>query len=401
MTTHKTQKQIHILLALDSFKGSISAQEAQEALERGLTSRNDKCFQIHCSHLPISDGGEGFLHTIHTATIHTATKCAAESPATQWNLATTQAHSPYGRQVLAHYLYRADSAILEMAQSSGLTLTPMQERRTLLASSYGFGEVMREAYAQGARHFILGIGGSASTDGGVGFLQALGVRFYDKAGRLIEERASGIHLQEIAYIEDSALLQELRACDIAIASDVSNPLLGEQGASYVYATQKGVEAGDIERLEAGMRHYAALALAHTRTDLAESRGDGAAGGMGFALRVFLGAKMQSGIETFLTLTSARELVEQSDLIITGEGRIDSQSAFGKAISGVAQLAREAGKPIIAVAGALGEGYEELHARHISAMFALTNAPMSVERAMADAASLLEQLGRQLAGVLRI
>ena len=140
MTTRKTQKQIRILLALDSFKGSISAQEAQEALEMGLTSRNDACFQIHCSHLPISDGGEGFLHTIHTATshiataraankapnphsnIHTATKCASKSPATQWNLATTQAHSPYGRLVLAHYLYHADSAILEMAQSSGLTL---------------------------------------------------------------------------------------------------------------------------------------------------------------------------------------------------------------------------------------------------------------------------------------
>lgn len=375
---------LRILIALDSFKGSIGSLDACNALARGL-SRHD----IHCEILPISDGGEGMLEAI----IHSTPS---------YNKQTLNIQSPYNDTINATYLYNSHEAIIEMAQSSGLALSPPEQRKTINATSYGLGEVIADAYQKGAKKMILGLGGSATNDGGIGCLQALGVCFFDQKGNAIPQRASGIHLKDIAYFQMGDMANHLRnECEIIIACDVRNPLLGENGATYVYGKQKGATQQELDMLEHGMQHFSTVVHHYFGQSFASLEGSGAAGGMGFGLVSFLNARIQSGITTLLDLTQAKTKIAKSDLVITGEGRLDLQSRFGKAPMGVAALAHELNKPTIAICGSLGDGYEKLHDVHIQAMFSIIPHPMPLEDAMKDAHNLLYQFGRELAGVLRL
>lgn len=378
-------KTLKILVMLDSFKDCLSSLEASKILAQGL----EEVSCIKCEILPISDGGEGFIEAIQYNN-------------TQWQTHTLSLLSPYSQEISAKYLIDGKNAILEMAQSSGLTLTPSHQRRTLYATSYGLGEMIIQAIENGARKIIIGIGGSATNDCGIGCLQALGVKFYDSWDTLLPMRASAIDLSKIVRFElTDAFLQILKTCEFIVPCDVRNPLLGSNGATYVYGRQKGIQGNDLEILESGMQHFSAVVEEYFQQSFCHIAGSGAAGGMGFSLQAFLNAKLQSGIETLLDSVNATEKMQGVDLVITGEGRLDNQSIFGKAPIGIAKLAHSLNKPIIAVCGSLGEGYETLHSHHIQAMFSLLNKPMSLEDSMSNAPSLLRALGRELGGILSL
>lgn len=380
-----------ILIALDSFKGSLSSLQACQALESGLhTAFINAHIPLECILLPISDGGEGLLDAIQPQGI--------SSNASTYQDCFVEVTSPYGKRIKARYLLREQKAILEMAQSTGLTLTPAHERRAKYATSYGLGEMIAHAYAQGAREIILGVGGSASNDAGAGCIQALGVRFYNAKNELLDFAMSGGRLNEIARIENHYRLDNL---NLHILCDVNNPLLGAQGATFVYGQQKGVQKGDLEFLESQIQHFADL-FEHTLGGSWRSmQGSGAAGGVVFSLRALCNAQIQSGAHAVLELTRAKEHIAQADLVITGEGCLDSQSAFGKAPIALARLAHSLGKPCIGVAGTLGKGYTQLHKENVLAMFSLINAPMSLESAMSHGSKLLQNLGREIGGLLTL
>lgn len=378
-------KTLKILVAIDSLKDCLSSIEASEALAQGL----EEISFIKCEILAISDGGEGFIESIqHSNSLY--------KPHTLSLL------SPYGEPICANYLIYANEAVLEMAQSSGLTLTPLHKRRTLYATSYGLGEMILNAIECGARNITLSIGGSATNDCGIGCLQALGVRFYDCNDDVIPLRASGIDLSKVMRFDfNDTFYNILNTCSFTVLCDVKNPLLGRNGATYVYGKQKGIQGDDLEVLEYGMQHFSNIVERHFQESFCQIAGSGAAGGIGFSLQAFLKARLQSGIEVVLDSINAREKIQNVDLVITGEGRLDSQSAFGKAPIGIAKLAHSLNKPTIAVCGSLGDGYKQLHKHHIQAMFSLVDKPMSLEESMSNAYNLLKGLGRQLGGILSL
>ena len=298
-----------IVIALDSFKGSCSAQAACAAVAQGLR-RVDEGLEL--VEMPVSDGGEGLLSAL------------AESPqlkGARWQ----QQHctSPYGLSVEAAFLILpGERAIIEMAQSCGLELTPKAQRDVRLASSFGLGA--------GCRHLIIGLGGSATNDGGIGFAQALGARFWREDGTLLPVPAAGQDLAHIQRIDLSAMDPRLRQAEIQDSCDVTNPLLGEDGATWVYGAQKGADEAALRELEAGMAHYSRQLTQTLGYDISERPGAGAAGGMGAALIAYAGATLRPGIDLVLELLNADRHLSDASLTIVGEGWLDRQSAFGKA-----------------------------------------------------------------------
>lgn len=364
-----------IVIALDSFKGSCSAQAACAAVAAGLRRVSDS---LELTELAVSDGGEGLLASL------------AKSPLLgeiHWH--EHVCHGSYGQPVSVNYLQLADGrAILEMAQCCGLELTTKRQRDVRYATTYGLGEMVTMLLDKGVRHIILGLGGSGTNDGGIGFAQALGVRFYDQDGRLINSPACGLDLARVSRIDLSDLDPRLQQTCIQASCDVSNPLLGERGATWVYGAQKGADSVALTMLEAGMCHYSQLLTAASGRDISNVPGSGAAGGMGAALLWYTNACLSAGIHLVLELLNAQHYLQQAQLVIVGEGWLDWQSAFGKAPVGVADMAAGYQVPVIALCGGRDDSSRTLYQHNVAAMWSICPRPLSLEESMANCEILL-------------
>ncbi|MBE6217265.1 MAG: glycerate kinase [Bacteroidales bacterium] len=324
-----------IVIASDSFKGSLSSHQVSEAAEKGIRTVLPDCEVISIN---IADGGEGTAEAIAEATSHT-THCI-----------NALVHDPLGRHIEAEYQMTSDgTALMEMAAASGLTLLSPAERDPLLTSSFGTGEMILDAIDRGCRNFIIGIGGSSTNDGGTGMLEALGFRFLDTTGNQIKGLC-GRTLESIDDIDVSEVPTAVLESSFTIACDVETPFCGKEGATYVFAPQKGADAKGMEILESGMRSLNEVIRKKTGTDLSKTKGAGAAGGLGGAFKACLNASLTKGIDLILDMAGFDEMAKDADLIITGEGRIDHQTCKGKTISGIVSRAKKAGIPVIAIAG---------------------------------------------------
>lgn len=323
-----------IVIATDSFKGSLSSRRAAGAMASGvLRVWPDAEIDI----VPVGDGGEGTAEAL------------ADAMGAGW--VTCPVCGPLMETVTARYAFSAatKTAVMEMAEAAGLTLVAPERRNPLYTSTYGLGMMIADALRRGAEHFLLGIGGSATNDAGTGMLSALGYRFYDASDRLIQARR-GIDLVHVARIEGTA-----PRASFAVACDVANPFFGPDGAAFVYAPQKGAGEADVAELDLGLRSYAAALVASGYEDVSDLKGAGAAGGVGGTLAAVLGARLVPGIEMVLDAVDFGRRLEGAALVITGEGRIDRQTAMGKAPAGVLAAARSRGIPVVAIGGSLGEG----------------------------------------------
>ena len=329
------------IIAIDSFKGCLTSGEAAQSLAEGIRQVQPKTEILQ---IPVSDGGEGML-TAFLSALH-------------GERVTIPVHDPLMRHIHASYGISEDgeTAIIEMAEASGLQLLSKEERDPLLTTTFGTGELILDALKRNCRHFIIGLGGSATTDGGVGMLQALGMKCYDEHGVLLG--VGGGMLSQIVSIDTSALHPLLRDCRFTIASDVTNPLCGIHGAAHVFGPQKGATPAMVQQLDAGLQHWASIS-GHEREALLQ--GAGAAGGLGFAFLAFLQAKMTSGIELLLDYLAFDRLLEQADLVITGEGSADCQTLMGKLPSGILRHAQKANVPVWLLAGKIEQRQELLRA----------------------------------------
>lgn len=350
-----------ILLAFDKFKGSLTSDEVADAFAHGIRDVVPHC---EIRRIAIADGGEGTTETL-----------CRELSAERVSLTVSD---PLGRPIEAHYVISGRTAIIEMAAASGLTLLTSNERNPLKTTTYGTGEMVADAIARGCQHIVLGIGGSATNDGGMGLLEALGCRFLDATGEPLY--GCGESLEQIATIDSSTLLPQLASTRITIACDVDNPLTGECGAARIYAPQKGADEATVVRLDKGMEHFAEIVLHTTGIAIKEMDGAGAAGGMGGGCHALLGARLRRGIEVVLELLRFDEYAESCDLIITGEGRIDAQTLRGKAPHGILRRAQQLGIPTIAVGGSM-EPTEALRNSGFRAIYAATPDTMSLDEAM--------------------
>lgn len=336
-----------IIVAVDSFKGSMTSLEAGNAIRNGIKDIHP---DWNITVYPVADGGEGTLEALTYHQSVTERTCTVTGP--------------LGDHVEASYLwYERDSeriAVIEMAQAAGLPLVPIDKRNPLYTTTYGVGELIRDAIDHGCRKFIIGIGGSATNDAGIGMLQALGYHFYDRDGRDISFGAK--ELAKITDIGFEDVIRDLSSCRFQIACDVKNPLVGEHGCSRVYGHQKGATAIDVEKMDRSMAQFADLVeriAASGRKEIfpngdRNTPGAGAAGGLGYAFLMFLDGVLRPGIDIVLDEIRLEEAIAQADLVITGEGRLDAQTLMGKTPAGVAGLAKKYGKPVIAAAGCFGE-----------------------------------------------
>ncbi|ACS98727.1 glycerate kinase [Paenibacillus sp. JDR-2] len=365
-----------IVIAPDSFKGSLSAAAAAEAIAQGIS----RCVpDADIVKLPIADGGEGTLDSLLAAA--------------SGERITVNVTGPLGTSVSASYGIIGQTAVVEMAEASGLCLLTEEQRNPALTTTYGTGELIRHALDHGCRRFLLTVGGSSTNDGGTGMLQALGMRLLDQQGNSVPP--GGRALADIATIDDSLWHPRIADSSFVIATDVQNPLIGEQGASRVFGPQKGASHEMVDQLEQGMTVWADLIEAKTGIRLHEYPGAGAAGGLCGAYLAFFPASIRRGIDVVLEHVHLEEHIDGADLVITGEGRIDHQTASGKAPMGVAQLAKKHGISAIALAGSVGSGIDVLHAEGISSVHSIMNTPMTLQEAMEHAPILLEQTAEQV------
>jgi glycerate kinase len=371
-----------VTIAPDSLKESLGSPAAAAAIARGVRTVLPAAELVL---VPVADGGEGTMQAIVEATGGAVQRARVPDP--------------LGRMFEAEWGLCGDgrTAVIEMARASGLELLRPEERDPMRATTSGTGGLIASALDAGARKLIVGIGGSATVDGGTGMAEALGVRFLRSDGTPIQGCCGGT-LSEIADIDMAGLDPRIAATDLVVACDVTNPLTGQDGAARTYGPQKGADAAQVEELESGLASLADAMRRCLRQDLEDMPGAGAAGGLGAGLVAFLGARLQSGVETVMEAARLREKMQGSDLVITAEGRLDWQSAFGKATAGVAGAASELGIPVVALAGTLGEGFAEVYAHGVSAAFSITDGPMSLAAAMDDAGDLL---ARAAESVLRL
>lgn len=352
-----------IVVAIDSLKGSLSSIDAGKAIAQGIRRVSDAQVIIK----PLADGGEGTVEAL-----------VMGMEGTYQSILVT---GPLGQKVEARYglLASSQTAIIEMSSAAGITLVPNALRNPMHTTTYGVGEIINDAIEKGCRHFIVGIGGSATNDGGIGMLQALGFEFLDANGDPIGYGAQG--LSALAEIKVDHVNPKLIECDFKIACDVVNPLCGEKGCSYVYGPQKGADADMVSRMDQVMLNYSQLVTKHTGKDCANVEGAGAAGGMGYAFISFLKAQLQSGIQIVLEETALEQEIMKADIVITGEGRLDFQTAMGKAPIGVAKLAKKYNKMVIAFSGAVTEDAKRCNDEGIDAYFPILRSITTLEQAM--------------------
>ncbi|QQK79344.1 glycerate kinase [Salicibibacter cibi] len=371
----------NIIIAPDSFKESMSARQAAEAIQSGFQQSGVH----HDYHLiPMGDGGEGTMEALTANLDGTYHKLQVEGPNIH-PVEATYAVSKDGK-----------TAIMEMAQASGLDRVAAQHRDVGTASTYGTGEVIRAALDQGVQKIILGIGGSATNDGGAGMIEALGAKLLDDQGRPIAR--GGVGLEHLATIDVSELDPRLQKTEIVVACDVTNPLLGEKGASAIFGPQKGADTAMVQRLDHALAHFHARTVEATGNEQQKTPGAGAAGGLGYALLAYLNAELKPGIDLVLEESNFRAYARKADVIITGEGKIDGQSVYGKTPVGVAKAGKETGTFVIAICGQLGEGYEEVYDHGIDAVFSLVPGAISVQDAMEHGGTYLRKVARNIANV---
>jgi glycerate kinase len=367
---------MRVVVAPDKFKGSLSAPEVAAHLAAGLALAAPGTEVVR---VPVADGGDGTLDAALSA---------------GFRRVPVSAEGPTGERVDTAYAERDGVAVVEMADVSGLRLLPGGRPAPRTASSYGTGEVVRVALDAGCRRIVLGIGGSASTDGGAGLVQALGARLVDAGGR--EVGRGGAALAAVEFMDPAGLHPALGEADVVIASDVDNPLLGPRGAAAVYGPQKGASPADVAELDAALARWAQVVRTATGADVADQPGAGAAGGVGFAALAVLRATLRPGIDLVLDLVDFRAALSGADLVVTGEGSLDEQTLHGKAPAGVAAAARAADVPVVAVAGRSLLAPAELAPIGLRAVYALTDIESDPARCMAEAGPLLERLAERLA-----
>jgi glycerate kinase len=363
---------VKIVVAPDSYKGSLSAVAVADAIARGAAAVFPGA-QI--ARVPVADGGEGTVEALVVAT--------------GGHVEERTVRGPLGEPVRARWgvLGGAGGAVVEMAAASGLPLVLPARRDPRVTSTYGTGELLRAALDAGVRRVVLGIGGSATNDGGAGLARALGVRFLDAAGAELPE--GGAALARLDRIDLSGLDPRLSEVELEVACDVDNPLTGPRGASAIYGPQKGATPELVRVLDAALERYAAVARAATGRDVAGRPGAGAAGGLGAGLLFFTPARLRPGVEIVLEAAGFDALVRGADLVVTGEGRTDFQTAMGKAPAGVAAAAKRHGVPVVCLAGGLGDGADDVLARGVDALASTVPSPMTLEEAVLGGAALVE------------
>ena len=373
-----------IVIAPDSFKDSLSAQGVADAIALGLAEVWPDAQLIKC---PMADGGEGTVESILAA-------CDGE-------LRRTTVRGPLGAPVDAAWgwLPQSHTAIIEMAEASGLQLVPLAQRDACVSSTFGTGELIGAALDAGAQRIILAIGGSATNDGGAGAVQALGVGLFDEQDQVLSP--GGLALGALARVDAQGLDPRLAQVRFDIAADVNNPLCGPHGASAIFGPQKGATPDQVQQLDQALGHFADHCAQALGRDVRDEPGSGAAGGLGFSAKAFLKAQFRPGVEVVAELVGLSEIVQGADLVITGEGRFDAQTLRGKTPFGVAKIARQQGVPVIVIAGTLGEGYEQMYEQGVDAAFALPSGPMSLEHACVDAARLLKSRAGDIARLWRL
>jgi glycerate kinase len=370
-----------IIIAPDSFKGSLTAVQAAEAMAAGVRRVRPDAEVVL---LPLADGGEGTVESLVLATGGRRETLQVTGPLGE------PVEAVWGRLGVAAGIPDGGTAVVEMAAAAGLPLVPPARRDPRRTTTYGVGELLRLALDTGVTRIIVGLGGSATNDGGAGMMQALGVRFWDAAGKSLPEPITGGDLPRLAHIEAGSLAR-FAVIEIIIASDVTNPLLGPSGASAVYGPQKGADAGIVAELDAALAQYAVVLRRDLGRDVAERPGAGAAGGMGAGLMAFLDARMQSGIDLVLDAARFEERAAGADWLLTGEGRIDAQTLHGKTIAGVLRRCQPLGIPTVAFGGSVDDAAsEQLAAFGLRAAFPIVSGPMLLEDAMRNGDALLTQ-----------
>ncbi len=373
---------MRILIASDSFKGSLSSEKAAALMARAAREVFGDCETV-C--LPVADGGEGTVDALVSALGGRRVR--------------VNAHGPLMEPLQAEYgLLPGESAVIEMAAAAGLPLVPPPLRDPRRTTTFGVGEMLRDALDRGCRNLYMGIGGSATNDGGMGFLRALGARFFDGPGR--ELSGLGGDLSSVSRMDLSGLDPRLAGARITVLCDVSNPLCGPDGAAYVFAGQKGASPAVQDELEAGMRRFCGVIERELGVSCENTPGAGAAGGLGAALLAFCGAGMRSGIDTVLDLLQFDAYLERADLVITGEGRADSQTRRGKVMQGVARRAGKHGVPAVGLCGSLAPGALDLCRDGLSSLMAAVSEPVTLEEAMAGAEAMYLDAARRMLRFLR-
>ncbi|MBQ1801678.1 MAG: glycerate kinase [Lachnobacterium sp.] len=377
-----------VVIAIDSFKGSLSSIEAAESIKKGIQKVYEDA-QIKIS--PLADGGEGTTYALTKGMNGEFRKVKVSGP-----LENVKVVATYG------IIKDTKTAIIEMSQAAGITLVPPEKRNPLRTTTYGVGEIIKDAIKQGCRHFIVGIGGSATNDGGIGMLQALGYDFFDESGNKISQGASACELEHLVKIDDSNVIKELKECDFKIACDVTNPLCGKNGCSEVFGPQKGATDDMVKKMDNWLKNYSILAKKIKPKADANYPGTGAAGGLGFAFLTFTKASLESGIDIVLKETKLEELVKDADIVVTGEGRLDKQTVMGKAPIGVAQIAKKYNKKVIAFAGVVTKEARILNKNGIDAFFPILREVITEEEAMSKEVSSanLEETVREVFALIK-
>ena len=367
-----------IILAFDSFKGSASSRQIAESASKAILEYIPDC---EIATVPIADGGEGTTAAICSNIDSVSVQC--------------EVLDPMRTRISVNYNVTADGkvAIMEMAAASGLPLVPADRRNPRIATSYGTGEMILDAVKRGCKKIWLGIGGSATSDAGVGMLQALGFRFVDAEGN------ETTNLQKIESFDCSGVAKELKGVKFDVICDVTNPFYGINGAAYVFGPQKGASPEDVEYLDKGLQHFAEIVKRDLAIDLQQISGSGAAGGMGGGLYAFLNAELMPGIDAVLNMLDFDTALDGASLVLTGEGKIDSQTAMGKALAGILQRADKAGIPVVAVGGAV-ENADELNCQGFKAVFSIQAGPVSLEKAM-NTENTLENVRKTVSQIVRL
>lgn len=375
---------MRILIAPDSFKESMTAKEAADAIEIGIRKVMPDAV---CVKVPMADGGEGTTQSLVDAT--------------NGQLFQIEVLGPLGDPVTASFGLFGDgkTAVLEMASASGMQLIPHDQRNPLFTTTYGTGQLIKAALDKGAKHLVIGIGGSATNDGGAGMFQALGGRLLDKDG--YELPYGGGSLDRLHTIDASNLDPRLKDVTVEVACDVNNPLTGENGASHVFGPQKGATPEMVERLDSNLKHYAKIIKEQLGKDVDQIPGAGAAGGLGAGLIAFLSAKLIKGVELVIQHTKLEQQMAGVDFIITGEGRIDGQTVFGKTIFGISTLAQKHNLPVIALVGCIGKGAEAMYEHGVTAMFSILSVSCTVETALQMGRENLIKTSENIARVLKL
>jgi len=352
------------IIAIDSFKGSLSSLEAGNAVKVGVAKAWPEMETVVC---PLADGGEGTVEALLSG--------MGGEPV------TIKITGPMGEKTDCTYgfIKAENTAIIETAASAGISLVPKESRNPLYASSYGLGENIKDAVLRGIRKFIIGLGGSVTNDCGMGMLEALGFKFFDDSGSLL--KGNGLNLSLVRKIDDSDVIQSLSECTFEIACDVNNPLCGENGASFVFGFQKGANIETVKILDFGCRNFSERVFEKYGKANAEIPGAGAAGGLGYCFSTFFNSKMRSGIDIVIEKTRLEQKIKTADYVVTGEGRIDFQTAMGKAPAGITSLAQKYGACVIGIAGSVADGAVKCNESGMAAFFSVLPGPLTLEEAM--------------------